>query len=123
MLLDLPDFSNFTTNMISHFEEISLSGQDITERKDLISFVKNKLKNKNYQGADISEISYYDTGLDIEVFGSYAAGLSTKRSDLDMRVNDFYTYRWLNLDKISQNLIHDPQEHLNIKWTGPKKSS
>jgi DNA polymerase sigma len=40
-----------------------------------------------------------------------------------MRVNDFYTYRWLNLDKISQNLIFDPDHHLNTKWTGPKKAS
>jgi hypothetical protein len=48
MLLDLPDFTEFNTIMKSHFEEISLSVEDIAERKDLIIFVKNKLKNKNY---------------------------------------------------------------------------
>ena len=44
------------------------------------------------------------TGIDIEVYGSYAAGLSMKDSDLDIRVNDFYTYRYLNLEKIGHNI-------------------
>ena len=49
---------------------------------------------------------YFDTGLDLEIFGSYACGLSTKNSDIDIRVNDFFTYRYLNLEKIGRNLIY-----------------
>ena len=44
--------------------------------------------------------------MNLEVYGSYAAGLSTKTSDLDMRVNDFYTYRELNMVQIGKNLTH-----------------
>lgn len=50
------------------------------------------------------DYGYYDSGLDLEVFGSYAAGLSLKGSDIDVRVNDFYTYRYLNLEKLGKNL-------------------
>ena len=57
------------------------------------------------------------TGLDLEVFGSYAAGLSTTGSDIDIRVNDFYTYRYVNLDRISQNLTFDPENPDNWSKT------
>ena len=106
MLLDLPDFTIFTKDMFTFFSEISLSPKDITDRKELILFVRNKLADRNYQGG---EPSGFYTGIDLEIFGSYAAGLSTKDSDLDFRVNDFYTYRYLNLEKISHNLVFDPK--------------
>jgi non-canonical poly(A) RNA polymerase PAPD5/7 len=54
-----------------------------------------------------SVISAYDSGLDLEVFGSYAARLSIKGSDLDLRVNDFYSYRYIDLEKISNNLTYN----------------
>lgn len=67
------------------------------------------------------------TGIDLEIYGSYAAGLSTKDSDLDLRVNDFYTYRYLNLEMIGKNLEFKPHSEENEKeeegdevWTGPR---
>jgi DNA polymerase sigma len=87
--------------MKNEFNQISLNVNDIQERKELICFVRNKLRNREYEdGEDPGEIgqSFYDTGLQIEIFGSYGSGLSTKNSDIDMRVNDPYTYRYLNLD-------------------------
>lgn len=55
------------------------------------------------------DYGYYDSGLDLEVFGSYAAGLSLKGSDIDVRVNDFFTYRYLNLEKIGKNLTYSEE--------------
>ena len=59
---------------------------------------------------------YFDSGLDIEVFGSYPCGLSSKKSDLDIRVNDFFTYRYLNLEKIGRNLTFSVDHDLNNKF-------
>ena len=46
----------------------------------------------------------------METYGSYPCGLSTKSSDLDLRVNDQYTYCYLNLDKVSKLLTYVPYE-------------
>ena len=73
--------------------------------KDGDSAIKSNVMNPFAQfshGHD--DYGYYDSGLDLEVFGSYAAGLSLKGSDIDVRVNDFFTYRYLNLDKLGKNL-------------------
>lgn len=81
-----------------------------------------KLKNRNADSSDQQLASFYDTGLNLEVFGSYATGLSTRASDLDLRVNDFYTYRYLNLEKVARNLTFIPgysldhQEELRWNW-------
>lgn len=53
-----------------------------------------------------SNLHSYDSGLDLEVFGSYAARLSTRGSDLDLRVNDFYSYRYIDLERLSRNLTY-----------------
>ena len=47
---------------------------------------------------------FYDTGLQLEIYGSYACEMSTTKSDLDFRINDPYTYRYINLDIVSKNL-------------------
>ena len=48
MLLDLPDFTDFSEKMVAHFKSISLSPQDIQDRKDLIQFIRGKVKNRNH---------------------------------------------------------------------------
>ena len=60
---------------------------------------------------------YFDSGLDLEVFGSYACGLSSKNSDLDIRVNDFHTYRYLNLEKIGRNLLYSFEDRNSNGWS------
>lgn len=76
------------------------------------------MKNRNFE---FEESSYYDTGIGVELYGSFAAGLSTKNSDLDMRVNDFYSYRYLNLEKIANCLTFVPGFE-NSSWNSGKKS-
>ena len=125
----LPCFLQFYSEMKKEYERISLSAKDIQDRKDLIQFVRNKLKNREFEeDQDQQEAgqSYYDTGFQIEIFGSYGSGLSTKNSDIDMRVNDPYTYRYLNLGQISANLTFVKGYYRNknpIHWTGPKSKN
>lgn len=53
----------------------------------------------------------------LEVFGSYAAGLSLKGSDIDMRVNDFFTYRYLSLEKLGKNLTFEESDKFCKVWS------
>ena len=91
--------------MEEYLDKVSLTPQVIAQRKELIEYVRQKLRNRNFE---FDEMSYYDTGIGLELYGSFAAGLSTKSSDLDMRINDFYSYRYLNLDKIAKALTFVP---------------
>lgn len=114
--------------MKEEFNQISLSQQDIQDRKDLIQFVRNKIRNREFEDGEEAIVpgqSYYDTGLQIEIFGSYGSGLSVKSSDIDMRVNDPYTYRYLNLDIVSKNLTFVKGQFRKdfIHWTGPKSKN
>ena len=72
------------------------------------------MKNRNFE---FDESSHFDSGVGLELYGSFAAGLSTKTSDLDMRINDFYSYRYLNLDKIIRVLTFVPGQEQSC-WTG-----
>ena len=45
----LPCFLQFYSEMKKEYERISLSAKDIQDRKDLISFVRNKLKNREFE--------------------------------------------------------------------------
>lgn len=86
----------------------------------MVQFVRNKLKDRNYeQEADGKCLNKYMndyTGINLEVFGSFAAALSTKESDLDLRINDFYSYKYLNLTKISRDLTHVPGDVTDDIW-------
>ena len=106
--------------MDTFLESIKLSVKDETDRLELIQHIRNKLKNRNYDQPEYQGPTYYDTGIDLELYGSYAAGLSTKNSDLDIRVNDFYTYRYLNLDTIGKSLTFSSYKSKPGEiWTGP----
>lgn len=148
------NFKSFHQDL-THFlkNNVSLTSEDIANRKDLIAFVRNKLKDRGYdmekhkkftelneskdhkEGEEIKEptarllndpdvkFSYgdtvlhaYDTGLDLEVFGSYASRLSTRGSDLDVRVNDLYSYRYIDLERLSRNLTYH-----SLEWGSEKK--
>ena len=52
--------------MKAGYKKISLSQEDIKDRKELIQFVRNKLRNREYEEDDEPwqpGQSYYDTGL------------------------------------------------------------
>lgn len=89
-------------------------------RKNLIQYVRNKLKDRNYeQEADGKCLNKYMndyTGISLEVFGSFASALSTKESDLDLRINDFYSYKYLNIVKVSRDLTHVPGDVTDDIW-------
>ena len=53
------DFGEFTKEMVSHVREITLSKDEIEQRKELISFIRNKLKNRNYMVTDESTRDQY----------------------------------------------------------------
>ena len=92
------NLKNFIKEQQKFLQSIKLTPKEIEGREELIEYLRKKLKNKNFDQPSFKGISnYYDSGINIEVYGSYAAGLSTKSSDLDMRVNDHYTYKELNM--------------------------
>lgn len=62
-----------------------LSEKDSSDRDELLSYIRSKLKNRNFESKDAA---WFDSGIGVETYGSYPCGLSTKTSDLDLRVND-----------------------------------
>lgn len=62
---------------MAYVKQITLSSEEIQQRKELIAFVRNKLKNRNYMGdqeslrdknGNLLPVPYYDhTGLILEV--------------------------------------------------------
>lgn len=63
---NLPCFQKFYQDMKAEYKKISLSQEDIKDRKELIQFVRNKLRNREYEEDDEPwqpGQSYYDTGL------------------------------------------------------------
>ena len=121
------NFTDFNKQLKEHVHTISLSPSDIEQRKELIEYIRSKVKNRNYE-VNSDGANFYDTGLGVEVFGSYECGLSVKGSDVDLRVNDHYTYRYINLDTVSKNLTFVPyeirvQRGISNWWTGPKSNT
>lgn len=46
---NLPCFQKFYQDMIAQFKEISLNADDIKDRKELIQYVRYKLRNREYE--------------------------------------------------------------------------
>lgn len=118
------DMNLFDRQLNNHLQMIRLSPKEEADRENLLNYLRDKLKNKNIDDPDQDQV--LDTGLSLEVYGSYASGLSWKGSDLDLRVNDMYTYRFINLEVISKCFTYLPyslraQQGENKQWTGPNR--
>jgi len=46
---NLPCFQKFYQDMKAQFKEISLNADDIKDRKELIQYVRYKLRNREYE--------------------------------------------------------------------------
>jgi hypothetical protein len=97
--------------------EIENDGCNRSEEPDEGSKAIFNDPNATFSTGSDNFYEYFDSGLDLEVFGSYACGLSSKNSDLDIRVNDFHTYRYLNLEKIGRNLLYSLEDRNSNGWS------